>query len=67
MKQYALLGFGIVQLHEYIIKNELKSGQLVEILKTTLNEDLKLYMYYQKHRFVQPKIRQFVDLAIQNF
>ena len=65
MKKCAELGYGIVQLHEYLVQEELKNGTLVEILKKSLHSKISLYMYYQKHRFVQPKIRQFVNLAIK--
>lgn len=64
LKKSALLGYGIVQLHEYLILGELKNGSLVEVLKNSTHSNLPLYMYYQKHRFVQPKIRQFVNLCL---
>jgi DNA-binding transcriptional LysR family regulator len=64
MKKFAILGFGIIQLHHYMVQEELKNGTLIEILKDHLNENVPLYMYYQKHRFVQPKIRQFVNLVL---
>ncbi|MBP9723026.1 MAG: LysR family transcriptional regulator [Gammaproteobacteria bacterium] len=61
LKQFALLGLGIVQLHNYIIQDELRKGTLVEVLGDYLNSEIPLYMYYQKHRFIQPKIRQFIN------
>lgn len=63
MKKCALLGMGIIQLHEYMVEDELKNGALVEILPQSLKERIPLYIYYQKYRFVQPKIRQFVNLC----
>jgi len=63
MKKCALLGLGVVQLHDYMIEDELKSGILVEVLNEYLKPDIPIYMYYQKHRFVQAKIRQFVNLV----
>lgn len=65
MKQSAMFGLGIVQLHHYMVEEELKRGDLVEVLKDKLHNEVSLYMYYQKHRFVQPKIRQFVNLVIK--
>lgn len=66
MKQCALAGMGIIQLHDYMVENELKSGALVEIFAEYFQAEIPLYIYYQKHRFVQPKIRQFVKLALAN-
>ena len=63
MKQCALADMGIIQLHDYIVKNELKNGSLIEILPELFADKIPLYLYYQKHRFVQPKIRQFVKLC----
>lgn len=62
MKEAAAHDQGIVQLHEYVVHEELKSGQLVEILKECFLPEVKLMVYYQKHRYVQPKIRQFINL-----
>lgn len=66
MKQCALLGLGIVQLHEYMVIDELKSGELIEILAEYLQPEIPLYVYYQKHRFVQPKIRALINLMMQD-
>ncbi len=63
MKRFALNGFGITQLHDYMVNDEIRSRQLVEVLKDTMKTTIPLYIYYQKHRFVQPKIRQFVSLV----
>jgi DNA-binding transcriptional LysR family regulator len=64
MKQCALMGMGIIQLHDYMLIDELQSGKLIEILSEYLKPDVPLYVYYQKHRFVQPKIRQFIKLIL---
>lgn len=63
LKQFAIQGMGIVQLHEYVVAKQLASGELVEVLNEYSKTEITLYMYYQKHRFVQPKIRQFVNLC----
>lgn len=63
MKKCALSDMGIIQLHDYMVKEELKNGSLVEILPEFFIKRIPLYIYYQKHKFVQPKIRQFVNLC----
>ena len=62
MKQLALSGLGIVQLHDYVVAAEVKKGTLIEVLSDQVNRVKFLYVFYQKHRFVQPKIRQFIRL-----
>lgn len=65
MRAAALKHWGIVQLHDYVIENELKTGALIELCAEDLKSKIPLYVYYVKHRFVQPKIRQFVQLLFQ--
>tara|TARA_Y100000588_G_C14266862_1_gene930328 strand:+ start:3383 stop:4252 length:870 start_codon:yes stop_codon:yes gene_type:complete len=63
MKQCALQGFGMIQLHDYMVADELQQGALIEILPELFEKSVPVYIYYQKHQFVQPKIRQFVNLC----
>ncbi|MDF1653799.1 MAG: LysR family transcriptional regulator [Coxiellaceae bacterium] len=60
----ALHGLGITQLHDYMVEKQLANGQLVEVLSDYLNPSTDLYIYYNKHRYVQPKVRQLVSLII---
>lgn len=66
MKTCALNSLGIIQLHDYMIEKELKNGQLVEILRSSLKPAIPLFVYYQKHRFVQPKIKEFINLIVKD-
>ena len=66
MKICALNHLGIVQLHDYMVEEELKKGQLVEVLQSSLKPAIPLFIYYQKHRFVQPKIKHFINLVVEN-
>lgn len=43
---------------------ELESGQLVELLPEQPHAATPIYMYYQKHRFVQPKVRHFIRMIM---
>ncbi len=63
MKQAALNGLGIVQLHDYVVNDALESGDLVEVLAHELKPAIDLFIYYNKYHYVQPKVRQFVTLA----
>ena len=57
----AIEGMGIVKLHDYIVADALKFGDLVEILSGFQNPAQPVYLYYQKSRYLQPKIRRFID------
>ncbi|MDF2866717.1 MAG: dmlR [Gammaproteobacteria bacterium] len=61
MLQCALKGLGIVKLHEYMVKEALATGELIELLPQFNEPDLPVYLYYQPSRHLQPKIRCFID------
>jgi DNA-binding transcriptional LysR family regulator len=65
MKVCALRGIGIVQLHDYMVKEEIADGRLIELLPEAAGSAVPISVYYQKHRFVQPKIRQFIHLLLE--
>ena len=62
MKNLATENMGIIQLHDYMLEEEIKNGSLIEILKDNFKQEIPIYIYYQRHRFVQPKVRNFVNL-----
>ena len=62
IKTCVLNGNGIGQFHDYMVEQELKNGLLVELLSNNFHQTIPLYVYYQKHRFIQPKIRQFINM-----
>ncbi len=57
----AIAGMGIVKLHDYIVEDAIQSGDLVEILSGFQDTAQPVYLYYQQSRYLQPKIRKFVD------
>ncbi|HIG0328269.1 TPA: LysR family transcriptional regulator [Legionella pneumophila] len=57
----AMLGMGIIKLHEYIVAEALQDGRLIEILPEFQEPHLSVYLYYQASRYLQPKIRKFID------
>lgn len=61
MRECALLGMGIVMLHDYIVSDDLKNGKLIEIFQEYQEPKQNIYLYYQKKRYLQPKIRRFID------
>ena len=66
--QLALDGMGIVLFPTYILGQHLKSGRLREILPDTVaNPDMALYAMYLPNRYMQPKVRAFIDHLLEWF
>ena len=62
MRDCAISGLGIVKLHDYVVSEAIKAGQLVEILSPFRDrEEQPVYLYYQKLRYLPTKIRRFID------
>lgn len=64
MLQSAISGIGIVKLHEYVVHEALIQKKLVEILPL-FADDLSIFLCYQARRYVQPKIRRFIDFILE--
>lgn len=61
MVDCAIQGIGIVKLHDYMVQDALKSGQLIEILANHKTPATPIYLYYRQCRYLAPKIRRFID------
>ena len=66
IKEFVLTGFGIAQFHEYIVTKEIQAGGLFELLKDEFLEQQDIFIYYQKNKFVQPKVKEFVNLVLKS-
>lgn len=64
MQACALQDIGIVKLHQYAVKDVLKEKKLIEILPECRDSPKNVYLFYQHSRYVQPKIRHFIDFLI---
>lgn len=61
MRECAIRDMGIVNLHDYMVSDAIKNGKLVEILNEYQEPQKNVYLYYQQSRYLQPKIRRFID------
>lgn len=61
IRAMALNGAGMAWLHEYVVRDALADGHLVEILPEHAREPQTLYLYYAYDVYLQPAIRAFVD------
>ncbi len=67
LRQAVVEGVGIAILPEYMCQEEVKSGQLVNILPPWGMSDVDIYALYPKHRVNIPKVRAFLDYIIEVF
>jgi DNA-binding transcriptional LysR family regulator len=61
MQRCALNGIGFVMIFDFFAQQYLESGELVEILKDYSEDDKPLYLYYKQNKYLDPKIRAFID------
>jgi DNA-binding transcriptional LysR family regulator len=61
----ATSGLGIAQLPHFMIRNELESGALVQVLPEWNREPLGLYIVYPPNRHLSNKVRVFVDWMVK--
>jgi DNA-binding transcriptional LysR family regulator len=66
LRECAIEGMGIVKLHDYLVAEAMKAGWLVEVLKNFRLPRQPIYLYYQKNKFLQAKIRKFIDFYTEN-
>ena len=60
----ALQGLGFVKLHCLESEKYLSDGSLVEILANFREPPQPIYLYYQQHRYLQPKVRHFIEFYL---
>jgi DNA-binding transcriptional LysR family regulator len=66
--QLALDGMGIIMFPTYVLGQHLKSGRLKQILADSVaNPDTSLYATYLPNRYMQPKVRTFIDHLMAHF
>ena len=64
MIECAKQDIGLIQLPLYLLDLALQQGELVEIFKEFQLDQAHVYYYYPKYRFIQPKVRKFIDFFI---
>jgi DNA-binding transcriptional LysR family regulator len=65
MSGCAMKDMGIVGLHDYVVNEALANGQLIEVLAKFQEPIKTIYLYYEKSRYLQPKIRRFIDFYVE--
>jgi DNA-binding transcriptional LysR family regulator len=57
-------GIGIGQLSEYLIKKELREGELIQLIPDGWVPRLGIYIYYSERTKIPTRVRQFIDFCI---
>lgn len=66
--QLAIGGMGIVLFPTYVLGHHLKSGRLKVVLPDSVaNPGMSLYVTYLPNRYMQPKVRAFIDHLMEYF
>lgn len=64
MLECALLGLGIIKLHDYVVAKAIQEGKLIELLPQYAAPEYPVYLYYQQSRYLTAKIRKFIDFYV---
>lgn len=67
LREAAVGGMGIASAAGFIVRDALRSGQLVEVLPGYTLRPRTLYALYPHSRQLSPKVRVFVDFAVQHY
>ena len=61
-------GLGIVRFPSYVVDADLRAGRLVPLLEAfAADDELALYAVWLPNRWMQPKVRVFVDFVLERF
>lgn len=65
LRDAAKRGLGLVQLPDYYVKQDLESGDLIEVLRQYRDESNGIWALYPTSRHLSPKVRLLVDFLAQ--
>lgn len=67
MRNCALEGLGVTRLHRYLVEDDLQQGRLISVLEDYLTNPVPIYLYYPYSRYIEPKLRCFIDFITPRF
>jgi DNA-binding transcriptional LysR family regulator len=65
MLNLALEGVGMIYLHDYMVNDSIKRGELIEVLQSYSLKNIPLYVAFPERRYVTSKIRYFIDFIFK--
>lgn len=66
IKDAAVEGLGIAYLPDFLVKNDIQSGRLVQILPTYKSEMIPIYVIYPNRKHLPIRVRLFIDVLTKN-
>lgn len=66
-REAGLLGMGLIQVPRYALREQLDSGSMIAVLEETPPSPTPVSLLYPKSRQRSPRVRAFVDWAVQEF
>jgi DNA-binding transcriptional LysR family regulator len=66
MREMVKAGMGIGQILKLMVKPELETGQLVQILPEYRSEAVGIYAVYPQRMFLPLKVRAVIDYLVEN-
>lgn len=66
MREMVKAGMGVGQILKFMVKQELESGQLVQILHEYRSEAVGIYAVYPQRSFLPLKVRAVIDYLVEN-
>ena len=66
-RDLAIEGVGLTLLPQFFVLNQLKTGQLVEVLQGHVDSKVGLYVVYPNNKYLTPKVRVFIDFVVDYF
>lgn len=63
--QLTLQGLGIMKTHEYVVREAIDNGQLIEVLNSFSEEQIPIFLAYSQRRILSQKIRCFIDFVTE--
>lgn len=67
LRAAALQGFGLVLQPRVLVADDLAAGRLVPVLEKSVPPALPVHLVYPRDRLLLPKLRSFIDFAVQRF
>ncbi|MEM8561830.1 MAG: LysR family transcriptional regulator [Pseudomonadota bacterium] len=66
-RNLATQGIGLALLPHFFVANQLASGELLEVLKGQVDNQVGFYVIYPHSRHITPRVRAFIDFIVDYF
>lgn len=67
IRDAAVAGLGIAFLPDFLIAGDLTAGRLRQVLPALEVDEVKIVALYPSRRLLEPRVRRFIDLMVQEF